>query len=741
MNTIDKLKSLAGSSPYFADVANFIEREFSGNDKANEKLTNNTTLLNATQRDSSVKLRDAVTGVIVQDMAGVIARQGVLSQTVSELIGLENRINLATLNVAQDAVMATLSKTNKYEVANLKGDLNVEMATIDGLIDLDIAGVIAKSKSDIATQIGDAEHDGKVDVEKQTSLNNIALANIEKTNAIKIGGIRGDNIVKMAIIDAGIIDKESEIDVASVKSASDITVTGIKKERKYDADLIRTQADNEKKLKDLATVNETSNISLLSISDVGFIKTTSESEKGAIELSSATEALSISELSKAETKSINAMASAESISIGALSAAEISAIQANAITDSTFITDKATQDALSITNAADAKKLNLLAEASTQVEFLSNRGINQREAIDSDFSLADTLAKSLSDLETKNINALATTEVAQIGLTSENKIDTLGKEHDGQIQYIKDIAGIENKGITDSADKYYEYATKAADLDYNNKRDFFNDVEKLNKEAISKIILDGDDAYNLSRISKQTSIDSVETSEISQMGKNDAAHVTRLIGIETASIAALSSSAIAEIENNATQRDGFIRSQSKSRRENDTNLSTNVTIPSIKALSTIKVNHYKSLYDVEKIKSDSLTPAMLKLITDEQAAKVKSIGSEANARYKAATGLADSASSTAITAANESSNLKTQYDTFMKQLSSEASTKKQNLAKDIANYARETKHSSINYSAKQMNEYNAVILNDYNESGSMFEPESSLITPPIFNATITTDFK
>ena len=94
MNTLEKLKSLSGTSPYLADITKFIADEFAGNEAANRKLANNMALLNSMQRDSSVKLRDAVTGVIVQDDMSVLARQVVLSQTVSELIGLNNKIDI-----------------------------------------------------------------------------------------------------------------------------------------------------------------------------------------------------------------------------------------------------------------------------------------------------------------------------------------------------------------------------------------------------------------------------------------------------------------------------------------------------------------------------------------------------------------------------------------------------------------------------------------------------------------------
>jgi hypothetical protein len=734
MNTLDKLKSLAGSSPHVADITKFIIDEFAGNESANQKLTSNVLLLNSMQRDSSVKLRDTITGVMIQDDSGVLARQGVLSQTVSELIGLNNKIDIAKLNVEQDAVMANLSQENQYRVAQLKGDLNVEMAGVDGEIDLEIAGVVAASKSEVATKIGDADHDGKVAIENQTSLNNIAIANIKKDNAIRIGAIRGENIVKLATIDAATITKESEIDVAGIKSASDIQVFGIKTERKYDADFITTQANNEKALKDISTIAEKTNIDLMASSDVSLTSVMAQSKKGVIEVSTKTEISSIKALADNEAISTITMANAKAKSTEALGAGKIAAIRADAIIDAGFTKNSANIEASAITSLANAKKSNLLSEASNEVSYLSAKGISHRTAISSDFMLSDSLSKSLSDLEIKNTSTLSKSEIDNSKQASTDKITAMGKENSAQIGFIKDIATIKSTTIKSVADTRYNFVKANADTDYMNKETFFSGVELPNARVISKITTDGDTAYSEARNAKQLVIDGVETAEISKMATDDSSYTSRILGIDVAAINDAKDIDVGAINSAATQRYNFILNQSKMRRDNETQVSENIVIPQIKALSTLKIKEHNDRAGTEKLKYDSLTPEMERVINTERDLRVNSINSDSIARFNNAKGLADTASLRAIQNAVDSANFKQSFDAYMKQLASEASTKKSSIAADIANYSKETKHANLIY--KDASKFGAATLSEFNDSGSLFTPESSLPTPPSLNTAI-----
>lgn len=697
MNTLDKLKSLAGSSPYVADITKFIVDEFAGNEATNQKITNNVALLNAMQRDSSIKLRDSVTSVIVQNDSGVLARQSVLSQTVSELIGLNNKIDIAKLNADQDEVVARLTQSNQYHVAELKGDLNVEMAGIEGEIDLEIAGVIAASKADIAVRVGEADHDGKVDIEEQVSLNNIALANIKKDNAIKIGGIRGESIVKLATIDAATIDKESAIDVAGVKSASDIQVFGIKTERKYDADFIITQADNENALKTVSMIAEKTNIDLIASSDVSLTNVMAQSKKGVIEVSTQTEISSIKALAANESKTNITMANARAKSIEALGAGKIAAIRADANIDAGFTTSSANIEADAISKLALSKKNNLLSEAINEVNYLSAKGISHRTAISNDFMLTDSLSKSLSDLEISNTNALSTTEVGNINQASLDKIDSMGKENAAQIGFINDIARIKSDTIRGVADTRYHFVITNADLDYKNKDDFFNGVELPNARAISKIILDGDRAYSASRHEKQVVIDSVEVSEISRIASDDSAFTKRMAGIETTAIAESSGIDVAAINDSATKRHSFILSQSQIRRNNDSMLSNNVVIQSIKALSALKIKEYNDRNAAEKIKYDSLTPEMVRTINAERDLRVTSINTDSTARFNGAKSLADAKVAAETSESQTRINLTEQFNNYANRIKISTEKDITSLAKEEGFYAANTVHKNTNY--------------------------------------------
>lgn len=697
MNTLDKLKSLAGSSPYVADITKFIVDEFTGNEAANQKLTNNSALLNTMQRDSSIKLRDAVTGVMVQNDSGILARQAVLSETVGELVGLNNKIDIAKLNADQDAVVARLTQDNQYRVAQLKGDLNVEMAGIDGEIDLEIAGVIAASKADIAVRVGDADHDGKVDIEKQVSLNNIALANIKKDNAIAIGGIRGENIVKLATIDAATIDKESEIDVAGVKSASDIQVLGIQTERKYDADFIITQADNENALKTVSTIAEKTNIDLIASSDVSLTNVMAQSKKGVIEVSTQTEISSIKALASNESKSNVTMANTKAKSIEALSAGKIASIRADANMDAGFTKTSADIEAGELANLANSKKNNLLSEAVNEVAYLSAKGIAQRAAISSDFMLSDSLSKSLSDLEVSNTNALSQSEVSNIQQASIDKIAAMKNENAAQIGFIKDIAGIKDKSIRNVADTRYSFVRSSADIDYKNKDNFFNSVELPNAMAISKTILDGDKAYSAARTQKQAVIDSVETTEISKIASDDSAFTQKMTGIETTAILDSTDIDVSAINDSATQRYNFVLNQSKMRRDNDSMLSDNVAIPSIRALSNLKIKEHDDRLAAEKIKYDSLTPEMERVINTERDLRVSSINSDSLARFNGAKSLADAKVAAEKTESQTRIDLATQFNDYANRMKTSTQADLNSLAKEEAFYMANTVHKNTTY--------------------------------------------
>ena len=723
MSALDKLKSLAGTSPFVKDVKTFIADEFAGNERANSKLTKSTALLDSMNRSSSLKLRDAIASVMVQDDSGILSRQSVLAQTVGELIGLGNRIDIAQLNADQDLAIANITQGNQYDIARLKGSLNVEIAGVDGEIDLEIAGVIAASKADIATRVGDAEHQGKVSIEKQQSLNNIALANVKKDNAVKVGLIKGESILSIAVIDAETIAKESDIDVKGVISAGAVQVHGMNVERQYDANLIVMQADNEKKLRDSALTTEKVSIEMLSKSNVSLTNTMAITEKGAIEISSATKSKSIIALANNESKTIITMANAESASTAALSAAEIAAIKANAKIDAGFVKSSADIEAGALVSLANSKKSNLMSEASSDVTYLTSKGIMSREAISSDFSLSDSTAKSLSDLEVKNINSLSATEVGNVRKLSLDKLAAMDSANAAKTGFIRDIAAAKSTAIKGAADTRYTFVKEAADTDYVNKKSFFNDVEKANMNAVSSQILAGDENYSKSRIAKQSIIDTTEVSEITKTKEDDIAFGNRMSTIETAGISELAKIEVDAINAAAKARYDFTLSQSKTRRDNDKLVSDNVVIPAIKALSDLKIKEYGDRAASEKLKYDALTPEMVRTINAERDARVQSIGADSTARAKSAKDLADKKVAAEEKDSNARIDLTGKFNTYVRNLQLLTKDGVSALAIEAAFYAAHT-----------------VQLNQTYKNGTP-EPETPPITFGSFGFEPIPDFK
>jgi hypothetical protein len=685
MKILDKFKSTVGASPYVSDVTKFITDSYSGNDLSNEKLTENSSLLGVMQRQSTVKLRDAISNVIVQDVSATFLRQSVLTGTVGELVGLENRIIIAELNKVQAEEIAKLEQSGRYDVANLQGELKKELTTIDGQIDVEMAIVNAEAKVLLATEVGTAIHDGKVDIEKQTSRNNIELANIDGMNDVKIAEIKGNNIVKMGVIDAAVIKAESDIDVAGVKSASDIAVFGIAREADYDANFIKLQAINEAKLKDIATVHEVQNIATMGDSEVSLTHAMAISEKGVTEVSA-----------KIESTAIKSIAGGEAKSIAEMAAAKASATESNANIDATFTRLSAVQDGAANESMATMKKGATITEAIANADYSASRSQLKQGEMRNDATLSDSISLALSNAEIANIKTVNAAETENIVITGKDKVESIKNLSTVQIENIKSISVIERDTIKANADTRLEFTKQAADFDAENDAALFS-IEKERRISVSKITLAGDTKIGENRIKMQAEIDAVETNEIKLLSDNDIATIRQMAKVDADSEIKLTAVEINAINQLAAQRANSIKTKSSVAMANERFLSETVKIPSIKSFSALKIKEYSDRGDIENQTNDSMLPERLRVINVGRDLRVNQIIKDATVRDKAARTEADTTTAAQEANSKDSIDMQNKFLDYLERIKILSGIDKSLLAEEAGYYAANTVHKTIKY--------------------------------------------